>query len=137
RGASSSGGSDDPTFNGTAGAQSSSEYWSFDGGDYFTLGQSNPTWVNNIHKDGAKFTIAAWIYIVASATQQPIIGTSINTSVIGWSFYSSTSERLNFAVNNGSAVALGVGGIDIPTSQWAFVAVGLDEAAGSVVIQAN
>jgi hypothetical protein len=40
----------DPTFNGSIGNLGSSEYWSFDGADYFTLGQTNPTWVNNLHK---------------------------------------------------------------------------------------
>lgn len=50
----------DPTFHGTAGGISSGEYFSFDGGDWFTLGQSNPTWIEALHKDNAKFSIIGW-----------------------------------------------------------------------------
>lgn len=66
RGADGSAGADDPTFNGSAGGLSSAEYWGFDGGDFFTLDQSNPTWVNNLHKDGATCTFLAWIYLVSA-----------------------------------------------------------------------
>jgi len=65
RGTSSSSDSSDPTFNGTAGRLSSGEYLSYDGGDYFTLAQTNPAWVNTFHKAGAKFTICQWNYLNA------------------------------------------------------------------------
>jgi len=45
--------STDPTFNGVANTMTSSEYWSFDGGDYFTYDTTNETWMENLHKAGA------------------------------------------------------------------------------------
>ena len=52
--------SSDPTFNGTPGNLSTSEYFAFDGGDYFIYDSANETWMQNIHKDNAKFTICIW-----------------------------------------------------------------------------
>jgi hypothetical protein len=43
----------DPTFNGSAGGKSPSEYWSFDGGDWFVMAVAEPSWINNLHKDNA------------------------------------------------------------------------------------
>ena len=57
----------DPTSNGTAGGRSPEEYWSFDGVQFFRLASANPTWVNNFHKDNAKFTLAV-NYVVDGQT---------------------------------------------------------------------
>ena len=52
--------STDPTFVGGVGAPSS--YWSFDGGDYFTYDSANETWMQNLHKNNAIFTIISFYY---------------------------------------------------------------------------
>jgi hypothetical protein len=62
RGATASATTDDPTHNGTPGALSSNEYFSFDGGDYFRLTQSNPSWVNDMHKNNAAWSWILWVY---------------------------------------------------------------------------
>lgn len=65
----------DPTFNGTAGGLSSGEYWSFDGGDYFTYDTTNPAWMNTLHKDGAKVTVLCVFYSVSHATVYRLFAT--------------------------------------------------------------
>lgn len=63
RGTTSGSDATDPTFNGVAGNLSQNEYWSFDGGDYFTLvSGANPSWVQPFHKDGATFTAMFGFY---------------------------------------------------------------------------
>ena len=52
RGANDSATTDDPTFNGTSGNLSSSEYFSYDGGDHHRL-KSSPTWLDSFHKNNA------------------------------------------------------------------------------------
>ena len=48
--------SDSPTFNGSAGANSANEYFSFDGGDYLTLAGLNTAFIHSLHKEDAAFT---------------------------------------------------------------------------------
>jgi hypothetical protein len=133
RGTGSGSDSADPTFNGTAGRQSSAEYWSFDGGDYFTLGQSNPTWVNNLHKNDALFSIAGWIWIASTGSQQGILATSIVTDQVGAGFYVSSTGLLRWSVVRGTAEAEAflIGGLSVATAGWHFVGISLNEAAGS------
>src|SRR5690606_34783371 len=48
-----------PTFTTVQGLPT--KYWSFDGGDFFTLLDANPALIENFHKVNANGTIAAWI----------------------------------------------------------------------------
>lgn len=57
----------DPTFNGAAGAQSSSEYFSSDGGDAFWQA-SSLTFMQAWHKNNAQFAVAGWVYMPAGET---------------------------------------------------------------------
>jgi hypothetical protein len=91
RGDSASSAADDPTFNGTAGNLSSNEYFSFDGGDWFGLTQSNPAWVNNLHKDNAKWTafVAAYPTNGGLDSDDQVVGTHGGEAAgigIGWVF---------------------------------------------------
>lgn len=52
-----------PTFNGSAGGLSASEYFSFDGGDYFTYDSSYEAWMNTLHNAG----ISVSVLLVATA----------------------------------------------------------------------
>ena len=128
----------DPTFNGAAGGDSSSEYWSFDGSDYFTLGQANPTWVNNIHKNNAAATLACWLY----PTGAGILMGDYSTTAPMFEFYITSASKLSFYVNDGTAgpsgdvVELHMSA-SIPLNQWVFAAISIDEAAGSFILQTN
>lgn len=130
----------DPTFNGSAGGDSSSEYWSFDGGDYFTLGQANPAWVNNIHKNNAAATLACWIYIASTTNVQYVMGDYSSSSDPMFEFsVNQTGNRLSLFVNNGSSTVANIvtTSISVPEGQWFFAALSIDEAAGSFLFQIN
>lgn len=138
RGSTSASQATDPTFNGVAGAQSSSEYWAFDGGDYFTYDTTNETWMQNIHKDSALFTLAGYSYMAAVSTA--LAGTDDLTAGIAcWQLVISSGQKLLFRPfqNGGSAAASIASTANIPLSQWVFWALSVNEAAGTGTIQLN
>ncbi len=123
----------DPTFNGTAGNMSSSEFWSFDGGDYFTLGQANPTWVNNLHKDSAKFAMAGWLWQPSGAANNYQVFSTVDTDdgcMEAW--VGALSGRPRIAIYTDTGTALNVQStLTIEFDAWNFVAFILDEALGA------
>lgn len=134
----------DPTFNGTAGHNSSGEYFSVDGGDWFTLAQTNPSWVQTLHKAGAKFTWAGWFYLnnITSTSQNfaqtgDLDSSGFNGIQLGNS--GSTLRAIGVAIVNGSAtVVYGKHSTAIANNNaWNFLAVSVDMAAGNVNFQVN
>jgi hypothetical protein len=147
RGSTSSSQSVDPTFSGTSGGRSSSEYFSLDGGDYFTLNQSNPSWVNDMHQSGATFTIAEWIRpgSISSTNYYGFLGDGTSASpTTGFAF------GLNATDAGGGAGAI-VGQINASSSSvwfkystatasgsaWNFLAISLNMSSGTVIFQIN
>ncbi len=65
-----------PTFNGTAGKLSSAEYFSFDGGDYFSYDSANEAWMNTLNNDGAVWSYLAIFYAVTLSSSNNLIATS-------------------------------------------------------------
>lgn len=141
RGAGSSSEGSDPTFNGSVGGQSSSEYWSFDGGDYFTYDTSNETWMENFHKNNAVITIAAWVYMASIGNLQVIFGNNLTDALIGFGFCVNSTGLLRYVVTEGHAGTPSFvdGSLSVPTGQWSFVGLSLTEAtgAGGAVFQVN
>lgn len=125
---------DDPTFNGVAGAVSSAEYMSFDGGDFFLYDTANETWMQNIHKDGFTGGIAAWVYCPASGGLQS--GTYNGASAnIGFGFVVGTGDhgfRTAKAVGGGVYALLKSGDAFPNASAWNFAAVSINENGGNV-----
>lgn len=122
----------DPTFNGTAGAKSQSNYFSFDGGDYFRYDTSNPAWIENLHKDNAAFTLVTWVWPGSAASHQ-LFGThQASASNIGVGLGANASNgNFTLSVSNGSgtfarSLAQNVG---VSASAWQFLAARVDEAA--------
>tara|TARA_Y100001963_G_C6792809_1_gene456635 strand:- start:779 stop:1624 length:846 start_codon:yes stop_codon:yes gene_type:complete len=135
RGSTNSASTDDPTFNGTAGDISDSEYWSFDGGDYFQYDTSNESWMNNLHKDNADFTIATFLY-TSGGLEGGICGTMAATwANVGFNLILTTSNTINFRVARGAHSPEAFAGVTsttaLNTSAWNFVAISIDEATGS------
>lgn len=127
----------DPTFNGTVGAQSANEFWSFDGGDYFTYDTTNESWMDALHKDSAAFTILGWAKLTTSdfplfATGSP--GVRVN--------FSQTASTVTFNVGNSTGPSFraftGLMSATIPTGDT-FFAIRVDEANNtwSVVFNAT
>ena len=124
----------DPTINGTAGRRSSSEYLSFDGGDNLEYEGTNPTWMENVHKNNAKFSIMAWVYLTSIDTTQCIIANNgIGSNVVGFTFHVSTASVMRMYVSKEAAPnVLAVLATANPViNAWNFLSVSVDEAAGS------
>lgn len=143
RGADGSAGGTDPTFNGTPGALSSSNYWSYNGSQYFTLAQSNPAWVNNIHKAGAVYTIAQWVYLngISSLSQNfACIGDSQVSPTedgIGFLFASSIVTLLKMNLYLGSTIYNKDTTTSSTNNTWNFIAVSVNISTGVVTFNLN
>ena len=122
----------DPTFNGLRGRRSSAEYFSFDGGDYFTYDAANTAFMNSIHKNNATFTFLTWVYFGGFGTLQAICGTSAQATAIGASLYVSTTPNLNFVVSSGDGTfELNQSGLTPTSGAWQMVGVSVNEATGA------
>lgn len=124
----------DPAFTGTPGTLGA--YWAFDGGDYFTYNTTNPSWVDNIHKAGAKATVAAWVSYAASSGIAAVCGNHANvTTNIGFDFRATgTSRLLRLRVMNGTgthAFSAQTASLALAADTWSFMAMSIDEAAGA------
>ena len=132
----------DPTFNGMVGNLSKDEYWSFDGGDLFQYDSANETWMESIHKAGAKFTITAWIWVGSASANGCICGDrGAAAGDTGFVFNTNATDNLRFNVANaGTSVLTLTTAAAIPAvGQWIFTAMSLDEAVGAngAILQLN
>lgn len=133
-GANGSATSTDPTFNGSAG--DADAYWSFDGGDYFSGSVSNPTWVENIHKDNAIFTMATWFH--APSDNFSFAGTASNSSgTVGFRWFCSVDQAIIFNQQNGSAFNPMSSAATFSLNAWEFAAVSVNEATGAGIFAVN
>lgn len=128
--------SEDPTFNGTAGNQSSSEYFNFDGADDFTIAGGNTTFTNSLHKDNAVFTFATLIYL-GSLTTQSILGTTGGTGN-GITLRANASGNITFTQSDGTTAhtiktAAGIVSATTPL----MVAISYTESTGVGLIYVN
>ena len=122
----------DPTFNGIAGNKSSNEYFSFDGGDYFTYDTTNETWMENIHKDNAIFTICAWVYFAAAGDTGTIFGDrGAAAGNTGFIFRKAVGDVLAFNVQNAGAAVLALSTVGTVPTGWTFAAISFNEATGA------
>lgn len=122
-GADSSATSTDPAFNGTPGAQSANEYFSGDGGDYFTYDANSETWMRDFHKAGA-ITALGIVYVPSDATV--VLANTITAGAThGFCvYYSATLNKFVFFITNssGSTVAIASAAPDVAIPSLNFVA---------------
>lgn len=141
RGADVNASTDDPTWAGTAGALTKNEYWSFDGGDFFTYDTTNETWMENLHKDNAVGTLAGWVYYVSNASNQHIAATSgAAGSTIGMQFRIQSNSALSFIVaDSGIVFQTAQSNATLTNGAWNFFALSIDESvgAGGALFQTN
>lgn len=127
---------DDPTFNGSIGGLSASEFFSFDGGDFFEYDTTNETWMDNIHKDNAAFTIALIFYWIGTGGSESLIGTSTSNLESGFSIATSSgSAILQFLMRNetgsaGANITTGTAG-NLTSAGINLAGFSINEAAGS------
>jgi hypothetical protein len=129
----------DPTFTGTAGNLKDSTYWLMTGTSLFRLATANPAWVDNIHKDSARFTLACWVYIPALATLTMLAGDDQggNPTDIGFFWDVNSSNQMVFQADNGIAGAGQWASTAVATVGWNFLAISLDEGSGNGLWQLN
>lgn len=131
RGVTSGSEASDPTFNGSVGGLSSAEYFSFDGGDNFIYDTTNETWMQDIHKDGAIYSILCCYYPITSGS---ICGTAGSSgTAIGFKFRVPSGDLL-IDVQNGSGNASSASSTDgavITNSAWNIGGLSYNEPAGS------
>jgi len=125
----------DPTHNGTPGDLSSSEYWTFDGSDWFSRVGGNTTFLNTLHHNNSKFALAIWFYDIDGA-DDTVCSTWNGITQEGMAVYvaggSGTKTELVFS-RAGSPVALSkTPDTDQKTNAWNLLCYVLDEAGGDV-----
>lgn len=124
----------DPTFNGTSGRKTSEEYFSSDGGDYFTYDTTNPTWAENMHKANAKWSAALWFYPAGAGANQ-FFGTHQNgVSNVGVGFTCNVSNgnvTLSVANGSGAFILAASTSLGARASAWQMFGVSLDDAGAN------
>lgn len=117
-----------PTFNGSAGGLSSSEYFSFDGGDYLSLSGANTTFLNSLHKDNAAFTIMMVVYPVTNSGAVRRLFTTGGAP--GIDLRQNTADGLQFVSwdNGGSPVLNKNTDGTLTLNAYQFIALSVDEA---------
>lgn len=122
RGATSSVEASDPTFNGTAGRQSSSEYFLGNGSQYFTLGQANPAWVNALNAVNGTYAYLMWVYFPLISVGQILFGDdnafSANNGVFGTV---KTTNAIRAGVSDSSGFDLEDSTITVGSTGWNLV----------------
>lgn len=144
----------DPTFVGTRGRQSTAEYWqttcAATGSPANRIGCSTGTWLDNMHRDSATWTIAGvfrrntttdgWNLFADHGGDVSSIGISVAVASTN-GFGGFPADRLIFDVGNGNgasyAAAWGTSSMTIPKGTDFFWAISLDEAAGNLIFQIN
>lgn len=126
----------DPTFNGTPGGLSSAEYFAL-AGDFFRYDGANEAWMNNFHKDGAKFTLFMWVNLPAIDNGNGLLGNTFGlaSGQHGFVIRFNTGNPRLMTFNNSSPST--VTSTLENVAGWNFVAVSIDEAAASALFQLN
>jgi hypothetical protein len=128
RGTSAAGDAAEPTFNGTAGKLSSAEYWSVDGGDYFTYDSANETWMQ-VHKNNSNWTFVALFYRV-STTALALFGTGGSGNGPGIILLVLSNGIITVQHKNGLTTQNLNSTITVPLNVWNMIGVSLAEPAG-------
>ena len=118
-----------PTFNGTAGDASVSEYYGFDGGDMLHI-RTPTTFIKSLAKNSADFTLLAAVYPTSAANNAIIVSTESGAGLNGiiWRWEPGPIARLR--VKNASGNALDVTTTEtINLNAWNVIGVSVDEAA--------
>jgi hypothetical protein len=132
RGANGSATTDDPTFNGNVGGRSLNEYWSVDGADFFRYDTTLETWMDNLHKDSAKFSWAAWIHLASLGASDNAIfgtmGTAVGTTGVELDVNQFGRQNLTIRAAGSSVVSNIASPALVTAGAWNFIGGSFDEA---------
>lgn len=127
----------DPVFNGTPNSLNDTNYYSFDGTQCFTLngGNAGNPWIQNLHKDNAKFGFLYWVYLgtpVDPNVPQLFCNAAGGSAGIQFDINPPASPLLRLVVGNGAGLAINTSSsFSIPSFKWLCVGVSVNEAANS------
>lgn len=101
------------------------------GNAFFTKSGSNGSYINSIHKPGARFTIELWVYIVPNPGVYYIaLGTTNNASVTGFRWFLEGALGGFGCVNPAPEIQTPFKEL-IANGSWQQVAVSIDTVAGT------
>lgn len=115
----------DTTFQ-RSGGLSICSWFQTDGGDNMTYDSANETWMNNIHKDSAVFTILVWALLNATGAAG-FCGTRPNTSDVGFYFGRNGNATVACQVNRGGSTAFSFSHTQGATKSWALYSFSVNE----------
>lgn len=124
----------DPTFSGIGGAPDS--YWSFDAGDYFTYDTTNEAWMENLHKNSANISWAAWIYGRLNGSIFGTAGAAAGAN-IGVSLRVNASGFQSFRQSGGGSIGTDDATTAVPASGWSYVSGSFNEAGTTLRFNTN
>lgn len=128
-GAGSGASTDDPTFNGTAGRLSVAEYFSVDGGDFFTI-KSQPSAFDDFHQLNGAGTILLISRGPDGSGNQPLFSDmDADGDGIGVWLVRTAAEKLNFRCADNGLEYADTSTDSIPANTWGLVGVAFDENA--------
>jgi len=149
----------DARFDGVAGRQSQAERFTMQikqvGSNLYQqhlrlADQPAPAWVDAIHKDGARFAMAFWIWPRPNANggmsySNTLRGSTANVGfdfgTVDGSIIPGNGGKLTFFVSKGdpggALAATVTTPAVVPSDQWVFIAIRVDEAAGTYMMQIN
>lgn len=130
RGDSTGGDAAEPTFSGSAGGLSSNEYWSFDGGDWFSYDTTAETWMNNLHKDGAISTFFAVLYTPSLTANLRIFNTRSGVAS-GVNFGQTTAGRAQMSSFNVSTASSITSTASLNLNAWNILSTSWNENGGA------
>jgi len=126
-GASMSVGTDDPSWSGTVNGQSSSEMFTFDGGDFLQL-TANDTFVQSLHKVGATFTVLVIAAGFSAGSANALLNTKSGTAgaiYVGTVVYKGSGNFLGAIVGGSSLAAQEAGTVQtVAATGMQMLAVG-------------
>jgi hypothetical protein len=130
----------DPTITGSQDGRSSGEYLSHDTADFMRYDTTNETWMQNLHKDNAIFTLVSWVYMPSFGGSFGVFGTRGAAAGNTGTSFTYAGSALQIGIQNaGTSVLLNTRSGGASTNTWTFSAVSLNEATGAngCIIQVN
>jgi hypothetical protein len=104
-GATSSAEASDPAFNGTAGSQSASNFWTFSAGAYFSpVSGANTAFMDTLHRAGAAYTVEFAVRVANDLTNTyGVVSTRVFTSGqggVGWDCFFGSGNQVGIVAQD-------------------------------------
>lgn len=131
-GATGSASTDDFSFQGSPGSPNKNTYWIADGGDFFRYDTTPTTWMNNLHKDNARFSWFMLIFVPSNIASSMWSTRHTSSGYGAVSNFVITTGQWNMIVLHASGEALRVtSDAPFPFGKWVAIGGSINEPAGA------